>query len=1043
MDIQALHSCFSATVATNADTRVRAELELRAAEKSPGFINGCMDILVEPQVDKQVKHAAAIYLKNKVTKYWKPIDETSVLKVRDDEKPQFRERVIPALMDTDKFVRPHIEAILQTLVSKDLNNWPQLVENTMKLLQSDDINAVGAGLTCLKEICRFYRWTSNEARKGLDEVINMTFAGVLNIGNQLVEQTNSDKESSDAAGEMLRNVMKIYKMATYHILPDQLQQYDSIVGWGTLFLRVVKMNFPQSVLDLDEWERPQEPWVKCKKWAYANLFRLLFRYANSETQNDKDSKYYQFANLYINHFVPEILKSYFEQIQAWVEKKVYISGACMYNMLSFFDRCVTNKSTWEMIKPHIDTLVSHVIFPLLIPTDDDLDMIEEDPEEYIHRRIDFFEETPTADVAATNFLLTLVRKRRSTTFTPMLQFVQGVLDRQMQNPEDLQLCREKEAALRMMSTVDFVVTSKKSPIADKMEGFLAQYVFPDFNSKYHFLRARACEFLNRYASIEFQDVNNISFAYQSVVKCMNDQYLPVQVEAALALQPMIAHDSVKNALSTKIPEVMQHLLDLGKRIDNDAISGIMEEFVEVFAEQLAPFAVQLAEQMSDQFMKINSSLIEKQNVPVDEIDFDDMSGDDKTMAASGILTTLSSLLLALEHGPELVGELEKVLMPIFVSVLENDMSEFYTEVFGLIENCTFCQKRVSPDMWNILRLMQRAFDGLGLDYLDDMMPCLDEFIQFGSEDMRNNPELSHIMYSIINLVMNDDTNRMGARDRVLVAALSQKMLIALKGTIDDYVPNLLEMALTRLANDGKLLKNVSYNVTLIEVIVAGLYYNANATVQYLESKQYTAQFFQTWFNEMNHFTRVQDKKLAALGIMSVLTLPSESVPAQLQPNVPRLAQGLVNIMGTLPKAIQDREEMSKAYANDDFYDFDDGDLDAWEDDLDEQENGDQANNNTDDDVEGKAANEYLKFLEESSHKIDGNNFDMDDEELEEEPLLESPLDSINTYIVFRDTFTNLSNTDPTRYQELTSGFTEDENKIVQQTVTLANMTPST
>jgi importin-7 len=40
-----------------------------------------------------------------------------------------------------------------------------------------------------------------------------------------------------------------------------------------------------------------------------------------------------------------------------------------------------------------------------------------------------------------------------------------------------------------------------------MESFLVSHVFPEFRSPHGYLRARACEVLNRFSEIEFEDHN--------------------------------------------------------------------------------------------------------------------------------------------------------------------------------------------------------------------------------------------------------------------------------------------------------------------------------------------------------------------------------------------------------------------------------------------------------------------------------------------------------------------------------------------------------
>jgi len=76
--------------------------------------------------------------------------------------------------------------------------------------------------------------------------------------------------------------------------------------------------------------------------------------------------------------------------------------------------------------------------------------------------------------------------------------------------------------------------------------------------------------------------------------CLDDPELPVRCQAALALQPLLRHEYVVNAMRPQIPQLMQRLLALVNEVDADMLSMVMEEFVEQFSDELTPFAVDLA-----------------------------------------------------------------------------------------------------------------------------------------------------------------------------------------------------------------------------------------------------------------------------------------------------------------------------------------------------------------------------------------------------------------------------------------------------------------
>ena len=53
------------------------------------------------------------------------------------------------------------------------------------------------------------------------------------------------------------------------------------------------------------------------------------------------------------------------------------------------------KLTWNLLKNHVPNLIEHVVFPLLCLTQEDLELWEEDPGEYIHKKIGIQFHLPT------------------------------------------------------------------------------------------------------------------------------------------------------------------------------------------------------------------------------------------------------------------------------------------------------------------------------------------------------------------------------------------------------------------------------------------------------------------------------------------------------------------------------------------------------------------------------------------------------------------------------------------------------------------------
>lgn len=394
------------------------------------------------------------------------------------------------------------------------------------------------------------------------------------------------------------------------------------------------------------------------------------RHGNPQAITQKEADQLAFANFFAANIAPEILKHYLQEIEKWVGKTSWLSRPCLSYTIVFIDECVRPKEMWSHLRPHLTNLVTHFIFPVLCLSQEDIERFEDEPEEYLHRKLNFYEEVSAPDVSATNFLVTLTKNRRKQTFE-LLQFINSVVNTYETAADDKKDHIAKEGALRMIGTLAPVMLGKKSPIADQVEYFLVRYVFPDFTSTQGYLRARACDTIEKFEQLDFKDQNHLLTIYRNILDCMADSCLPVRVTAALALQPLIRHDIIRTSMQTSIPTIMQQLLKLANEADIDALANVMEDFVEVFATELTPFAVALSEQLRDTYLRIVNELLERNNTRDDD-DYGDFL-DDKSITALGVLQTIGTLILTLESTPDVLLHIEAVLMPVIQITLDNKL----------------------------------------------------------------------------------------------------------------------------------------------------------------------------------------------------------------------------------------------------------------------------------------------------------------------------------------------------------------------------------
>ncbi|KAK0355712.1 Nonsense-mediated mRNA decay protein 5 [Friedmanniomyces endolithicus] len=1027
MDAAGLRHCIQGTLSPDANTRQQAETELKAAEETPGLLDALLNILSAEQ-DNGIRLSTVVYFKNRVNKGWvKAGDTQPPNSITEQEKATVRARLVPTLATAQPNARAQLVVALQKILHCDFpKHWPDFVDITVKLLHAQDVQSVFAGLQCLLAICRTYRFKLGDSRGDFDQIVATTFPQLLNIGNSLAG------EESIEAGEMLRTVLKAYKHAVYFELPMHLRAHGAMVDWCTLFLRVVAKDPPASSMLEDLDERELNHWWKCKKWAYVNLNRLFVRYGNpASLAKGNGEDYTEFAKSFISTFAPEILKGYLVQIEKWVQKQTWLSKPCLSHTLAFMDECVKPKQMWDHLRPHMPILIRHLVFPVLCQSDEDLEQFDDEPAEYLHRKLNFYEEVSAPDVAATNFLVTLTKARRKQTFE-ILTFINEIVNRYEAAPDDQKNPREKEGALRMIGTLANVILGKKSPIADQVEYFFVRHIFPEFRSPHGFLRARACDTLEKFESLDFKDPNNLTIIYRNILESMADEALPVRVEAALALQPLIRHDPIRQMMQQNIPQIMQQLLKLANEVDVDALANVMEDFVEVFAAELTPFAVALTEQLRDTYVRIVKELIDRNELRETDEGYGDFL-DDKSITALGVLQTIGTLILTLESTPDVLAHLETILMPVIAITLEHKLYDLYNEIFEIIDSCTFAAKTISPTMWQAFELIHQTFKTGAELYLEDMLPALENFVNYGHGALLQNPAYLECMVDMICTIFKDD--KVGGVDRICGCKLAEILMLNLRGGIDDRVPEFIQLAMRVLTSDE--LKIKSYRIHLMEMVINAVYYNPRLSLNVLEANGWTNKFFSLWFSSIDSFTRVHDKKLSIGAITALLTLRGDEVPHSVQQGWPRLLQGIVRLFQTLPAAMKNREEAQREedfglggdYEEDEEEDEAEWEHEDWQQEESEAETTDVKDEST----------AYLDFLSQQAAKFNSAvGEDEADDELEEESLLETPLDQMEPYGLFKTALHSLSQQDPTLYAQLTATLGPEEQQVIKGAIEKAD-----
>lgn len=1041
MDVNTLLQVFACTLNHDSDVRNNAELHLKQASTTPGFLGACLDIISSEEIPENVKLSACLYFKNKTVNGWsgQKISKNELLnyEVDNDEKPVIKDMLIQTMLLSSK-QSPRCTRILKSALTVIIGEeyphkrWDNLLPEALKLLSKNDIDSAYVGLICLAEIFRTYRWKENDSRQNLEVLILECFPGLLQYANEQLLQ-NGENLDNFKIGEMVKMILKIYKYVTYHDLPFVLQREDMFINWANFFVTIIQLPLSPNLLNsIDEETKNANSWVKSKKWSYAILYRLFQRYASESLT--RNFNYEEFKSLFLTQFFPQYLQLLFQQIEQWGNNNLWLSDASMYYILSFIEQTIIQKTTWNLIKAHHNSILEHVVFPLLTPNEATLESFENDPQEYIHRNMELWNDSYSPDLAAASLLTTMVSKRGKTTLQPTLEFVIRTLQSNVGNFIDVSLesALKVESCFRIFSCIVDRLSADNSPYVNEIEGFLMAYVFPFFQSSYGFLRTRVCEICSKVGMLDFQQATILEIIYKGIMSCLNDNTgcLPVQLLAALALQAFIHNEQFQNALEEVVVPTMQKLLQLSNEFESDTISGVMQDFVEQFAKQLHPFGVELMNTLVQQFLKLAVELHDASNAqPDDLLDMDNLPDEsDKQMAALGILSTTISILLSFENSQTVLRNLEQSFYPAAEFILKNGIEDFYRECCEFVENSTFLLREISPISWKILELIGEANsmeESMVSFYLEDFMLAINNYTIYGKAELQQNDFYSKILFEIYRKAASSDENSLD--DLVILFDLSQQLILCLEDKLPpSYRQRFLEDAIKAIQSERDVLKkNIVFGVTSFNVVVSSMISSPLTTLQFLKHHNSLMLFFEVWLTfYVPNVKRVYDIKLCMLGLLSMFCIltPENLAELSLEPVSQKLGSIMIELLSRYPVALKDLQEKRREFSPEEYASESFG---GWDD--------------NEEDYEAQDGEDILeKHLQSFANDSDSMKFvssdpfnDVEDfDDLEEDPLSGSILDAINIYDVFKSSIGGLQISDPNKYTTFIQSLTvEDQNSL--------------
>jgi len=996
------------------------------AAGTPGFTVSLLNLSVMDGAPDDVRQMAAIQFKNTVHRSWStPLSpEAQRLAVPDADKAGVRAALVDAIVRAIPLARVQLVEALRDIVAEDYpSQWPGLLPQLVGNLGSGDQRTIHGTLFAVRMVCRRYEYKSDEQeRRHLDEVVGALFPTLLGMFSQLAGQPWVALEQAD----MMKLTLKAFWSATYLHIPTPLSTADVFLPWLEQIMGAITHPVPEGGPD-DEELRAKWPWWKLKKWAMHIMGRVLDRLGSPQKLNLAQDQVA--SESFRSQCLVPVTEAYLS-LAAQYTAGTYLSPRCSNLLLAYLSDAMAYSPSYAVMKPHMESLLMQLVFPHLCFNDSDKELWEEDPQEYIRKGYDVIEDLYSEKNAAVSFILDMAEKRAggqnkkkgTSNLGTFLGHIAGAL-----NDYTSAGAGASEAVARRMDGALLAIGALASTLKEKgkykasIEPMMSQHVIPCFASPYGFLRSKACWVAHMYADLKFSDGRGKGRVFQtmfeSVIRCLSDPEMPVKVDACLALGDFVETMDHVDMIKPILPQLLTSIFALMSEVEHEDLVVTLETIVEVLGDDIAPYAVDLARQLTGALVKIMGAA---------DADDEESAG---VLAAYGCMKAMSTVVDAVSNLPHLLPPLEEVFFPVLETLLGgahgDDLME---ETLDLMTYLSYYSPEVSPRMWGLWPALLNVLNKFGVMYFENVLAVADNLISRSTAQFLANPTYKQSVVEVCRwaLTQGGGEGEYTEYDSLKNAPkMLEVVLMNCRGQVDDQLPAYLAMVTEKLFG-GEAMPDY-FEDALALVVFQAFIYNAPLTLQVLGQAGALERVLGRMMELVTarkgkkgvkpaHFKGEYQKKVVCLGMTALLVVPDAAL-GPLAGSLGAVLGPLLQVLGfykdQMEQARLDEAEWAKAEAEATDDESEDGGPGA-DADLDD-EDGDYDEDAVTDIDFGKLRHLMGKH-HDSDADSDGDFGGWDDED--DDDMFMCPLDDKDAFVEFTEALKGLQGTDPARFQAL-------------------------
>ncbi|CAB3229559.1 unnamed protein product [Arctia plantaginis] len=673
----------------NPDTNIRrpAEKFLESVEINQNYAVLLLHLIDKDTVDITIRVAAAIVFKNYIKRNW-PIEEDGVDRIHASDRATIKSLIVTLMLKSPEAIQRQFSDAVSIIGKCDFpEKWPSLIPEMVDKFNTGDFHVINGVLRTAHSLFKRYRYEfkSQKLWEEIKHVLDNFAKPLTDLFMATIYLTTEHADNPQALRVIYGSLVlicKVFYSLNYQELPEFFE--DNMPTWMPQLLNLLQVKVPCLENDGDDDNPGVMEQLRTEVCECAALYALKYEE--------------EFAP-----HAPAFVTAVWTVLLATGPQPKY--DALVSNALTFLAK-VAEKNCYKNLFEDPATLSSiceKVVIPNMEFRESDMELFEDNPEEYVRRDIEG-SDVDTRRRAACDLVKTLAQRYEDKMMHIFGQYVQLMISKYVELGAGA--WRGKDAALYLVTSLaargstQAAGVTRASPLVDLAQ-FAAAHVLPELQrpdvTELPVLKADAMKYIMTFRSLLPKDL--ISAALPLLIEHIGGKGV-VCTYGACAVEKLIAGRMVtRDALQPHAAGLLAKLFNaLGQQLDP---ADHNEYVMKAILRTLACLQESSLSYLGDALPKLAHMLSVVAKNPC------------KPHFNHYLFETLSlAVSIVTKANPNAISAFEDALFPIFQEILQNDIQEFMPYVFQMLS------------LFLEMRGCRGGAGGAGDDAYSALLPCV-------------------------------------------------------------------------------------------------------------------------------------------------------------------------------------------------------------------------------------------------------------------------------------------------------------------------------